>query len=166
MSTLYSLKRILTCKGLILIIILLLQGREAYPLGQGFVYTMVDVCDGALQGDAHLLRFDNGKVYAIDAGSTSKFANYLIKKNIHTIDRLFISHWHKDHYRGIQELVKAKITIGEIYGNGMPDRLLCDKEVPWGCDYEDIAAVLNYLKKRRYRFILLKPEKYFTPRIL
>jgi beta-lactamase superfamily II metal-dependent hydrolase len=65
------------------------------------IYTMIDVCGEPYQGDAHILRFANGLVYAIDAGQGSKFTTYLKNNNITAIDKFFISHAHKDHYNGI-----------------------------------------------------------------
>ena len=128
------------------------------------LYTMVIVCDDYLaNADAHLLIFDNKLTYAIDAGGNKKFADYLIKNNIKRINKLFISHWHKDHYGGLFELIKAGIIIDELYFNKLPKKDLCDREKPWGCDYEDILNTIRFLDNNKVKFHTLKSGDVFTP---
>jgi beta-lactamase superfamily II metal-dependent hydrolase len=65
---------------------------------QPMEWTMVDVNKVDLVGDAHLLRFPDGKIYLIDVGyEGGGLVQYLEKRKIKKIDKVFITHFHKDH---------------------------------------------------------------------
>ena len=58
-------------KGVIIFFIVLVlfyhtqaNASESYDV----MYTMINVCEKNHHGDAHILKFNNGTVYAIDAG--------------------------------------------------------------------------------------------------
>ncbi|NOZ11992.1 MAG: MBL fold metallo-hydrolase [Gammaproteobacteria bacterium] len=104
---------------------------------------MVNVNNTGLQGDAHLIQVKGGKTILIDAGyrgpARDQLIPYLLGKKIKLIDVVFITHPHRDHYEGVSEIIKSGIKIGEIYFN-IPDKKLCDKEIPWGCSYKEVAS--------------------------
>ncbi|HEC12009.1 MAG TPA: MBL fold metallo-hydrolase [Acidiferrobacteraceae bacterium] len=106
------------------------------------VWTMVNVNTTGLQGDANLIQVKGGKTILIDAGyrgpASSQLIPYLLKNNIKFIDVVFITHPHRDHYEGVGVMIKAGVKIGAIYSN-IPDKEICDKEIPWGCNYKDIV---------------------------
>lgn len=112
------------------------------------VWTMVDVNDTHLQGDAHLIEVRNGKTVLIDAGhlepAQRKLIPLLKEKGLHTIDLVFISHPHRDHYEGLRPLLNAGIRMGTVYFN-LPDKSLCDRESPWGCDYQQVLEYRQML---------------------
>jgi competence protein ComEC len=126
------------------------------------VYTMVDVCGEPYQADAHILTFTNGSVYVIDAGQRHKLTTYLKKNNINTIDEFFISHAHKDHYGGIIDVINSGIKIKTVYFN-MPDKEACDREKPWGCDYDHINKTLQFIKEHGIPIQSLKIGDIFLP---
>ena len=131
------------------------------------VYTMVNVCDEGQQADAHVLQFKDGTVYVIDAGGGNanvrkKLAFFLKKKKIHAIDILFISHAHKDHYEGIYDVLADGIKIRTLYFN-IPDREACDREKPWGCDYNQINKTLQVVRDRGIPVQSLKTGDIFHP---
>jgi len=129
------------------------------------VYTMVNVCDETQQADAHIVRFLNDTVYVIDAGmghTKHNLASYLKKNNLTTIDKFFISHAHKDHYEGILNVINAGIKIKAVYFN-MPDREVCDREKPWGCDYDHINKTLQFIKDHEIPVQGLKIGDIFLP---
>ena len=80
---------------------------------------MVNV-NNVRQGDAHLL-IDNGIHVLIDVGSPEQGASHLVpylrERGITTVQHLFISHPHTDHYGGIIALANAEIRIENIYYN-------------------------------------------------
>jgi competence protein ComEC len=129
----------------------------------GIVYTMIDVCGDPYQADAHILRFSNGLVYAIDAGQGSKFTAYLKKNNITAIDKLFISHAHKDHYNGIINVIQSGVKINTVYFN-IPNKEVCDTERPWGCDYEHILQTIKFIKDHSISVESLKAGDAFKPK--
>lgn len=114
-------------------------------------WTMVNVNFSEQQADAHVIRIKNGKTLLIDAGhrntAEDSLLPFLIGKSIKEIDIVFISHPHKDHYGGLDVLLDNNIKIKEIYFN-IPDKVTCDREIPWGCDYNDVLTLHHKLKNK------------------
>lgn len=116
------------------------------------VWTMVNVNHTVLQGDAHLIEVKNGKTVLIDAGylgpAKEKLIPFLHQAQIGRIDIAFISHPHRDHYEGLLPILEAGIKIGTIYFN-IPDKGMCDAEIPWGCNYEQILEYHRQLNRHK-----------------
>lgn len=117
--------------------------------GYDIEWTMVNENYSVQQADAHVIRTKDGRVILIDAGhvSTSRKAllPFLKQQSIKSIETIFISHPHKDHYGGLYTLLDSDIQIREVFFN-IPDKSVCDREVPWGCDYNDILSLHSKLK--------------------
>ena len=88
------------------------------------------------QGDASLIEAENAMVI-IDGGPNSGLHNYLKKRLASLkkedkaaglperdhlfIDAVFVSHFDKDHYKGLKQVLKDKnYRIGTLYHNGLP----------------------------------------------
>lgn len=71
---------------------------------------------------------------------------FLKKERIIHLDAVFISHPHKDHYEGLKAVLVSGIRISEVYFN-LPNKEICDAEIPWGCDYQQVLAYHELLKK-------------------
>lgn len=100
------------------------------------------------QGDAHLLRFPDGALFAIDLGDgNDHFPAYLRRHAIKRLDTILITHWHRDHYEGIRTLIADGVSIGRVISN-VPPKYNCDREIPWGCSYGDIMQILELLKAK------------------
>lgn len=102
---------------------------------------------GPIQGDAHLLRF-NETYWLIDTGyreAANTVITFLKENNISTLDKIFISHPHFDHYGGIVPLLQSGIKIHEIYFN-IPSKEFCLKE-PWGCFYHEISEIITKVEE-------------------
>ena len=101
------------------------------PLAQ---WTSVNVNSGDAQGDAHVITVGD-QVIIIDCGTYHEAQRglipYLETNNIKTINHLFVSHPHFDHYGGIVSLYESGIAIDKLYLN-LPLKEQCDDE-PWGC---------------------------------
>lgn len=78
------------------------------------------------QGDSAVVELPNGKVWVIDGGGIKgsdwdigRFvvAPALWEMGIHRIDKLFLSHPHHDHYKGLGFLAR-QFSPAEIYANG------------------------------------------------
>ncbi len=114
-------------------------------------WTMVNVNYSAQQGDAHVITIKNGKTILIDVGHRDTVEQSLLpfleENSIKEIDIVFISHPHKDHYGGLDLLLDRGVIIKEIYFN-IPDKEICDNEIPWGCDYADILRLHEKLKTK------------------
>jgi competence protein ComEC len=122
-------------------------------------WIMIDVNHSKQQADAHFITVRNGKTILIDAGhrntATKVLLPFLKEKLINEIDTVFISHPHVDHYGGLDILLDNDIKIKEVYFN-IPDKATCDKEIPWGCDYNE---VLSLHKKLRDKGVVIKVAK-------
>ena len=116
----------------------------------GVDWTMINVNKTKQQADAHLIQIKNGKTILIDAGhrntAKSMLLPYLEEHAVKKIDIVFITHPHVDHYGGLEYLLANHIKIGEVYFN-LPDKGICDKEIPWGCNYKDVLTVRNIYSK-------------------
>jgi competence protein ComEC len=111
-------------------------------------WAMVDIQESS-QGDSHVIQFECGEVIVIDCGPQGKsLLEYLRRHQIKSIKTVIISHFHKDHYGGLETLLLAGIHIGEVVVN-VPKPSQCDAEKPWGCDSFDIQRVLKLLNDRR-----------------
>lgn len=111
-------------------------------------WTMVNVCTTSLQADAHLLRVPDGRFLLVDAGDNEgRLVGYLRRRGVKRLERVLISHLHKDHYAGLTAIAEAGIGIGEVDLN-YPDRSVCDAEIPWGCDYPHIESTIGRLRER------------------
>lgn len=111
-------------------------------------WVMLDIVSKTEQADAHLIRFSDGKIVLLDAGNPSRrLVPVLEACGIYQIDLLLISHAHKDHYQGIPALLQNGISVKEARMN-LPVRSVCEGEVPWGCDYDDILSIKRLLETK------------------
>ncbi|MBF0352058.1 MAG: MBL fold metallo-hydrolase [SAR324 cluster bacterium] len=116
-----------------------------------FRWTMVNVNHTTLQGDAHLIQIRDGQTILIDAGyeqpAKEKLMPWLKQNYVKQIDRVFISHPHRDHYEGLFQIVKSGIRVKEVYFH-VPDRALCDAESP-RCVYQSVLDMKALLENRK-----------------
>ena len=119
-------------------------------------WTMLNVNEPLQQGDAHLISLANGMNLLIDAGprdlAEKSLLPFLEKRSITSLDLVFISHAHVDHYGGLDALLDHNIELKKLYFN-LPDRKRCEREVPWGCDYDDVQRIRKRLSSRGIEFI-------------
>lgn len=124
-------------------------------------WVMVNENYGLQQADAHFIKVKNGKTILIDVGHEATARHSLLpfldKKGVTKIDVIFISHPHKDHYGGLTALLEGDISIGTVYFN-VPDKDICDKEIPWGCDYKDITHIHKTLIERNIEVLSAHPD--------
>ncbi len=144
----------------LLILLALLMGLVGYGVwyigSKSLTWTMINVNYSPQQGDAHLIQASNGKNILIDAGHLAPARNalvpYLKSKGIKKLDMVFITHPHKDHYQGLQAILESGIAISEVYFNAV-GRQECDVEIPWGCDYDEIASYRVMLKNNQVKVL-------------
>jgi len=127
-------------------------------------WTMINVNSSQLQGDAHLIQIKNGNTVLVDAGNIApakaQLIPFLKRNSISEIDKIFISHPHIDHYGGVRVLLDAGIKIKEIYFN-IPNKSICDREIPWGCNYDDILETHQKLRKNGVTVKTIKANQSF-----
>lgn len=129
-----------------------------------FEWTMVNVNQTIQQGDAHFIRVKNGKTILIDVGSEApaqqKLIPFLKNRSINHIDTIYITHGHTDHYAGLRPLLNSGITIDKVVFN-IPNKTVCDREIPWGCNYNDIISIRKQLQSRGVKVLTTKGgDKY------
>ena len=128
------------------------------------VWTMVNVSTAHKQGDAHLIQSKGEENILIDAGFLAPATNSLVpllqSKKIEMLDLVVISHPHKDHYQGVKAVLEAGIKI-KSYIFHTPDKVFCDREIPWGCDYPDIVDYKKMLARSGAEEIKAKAGQVF-----
>jgi competence protein ComEC len=111
------------------------------------IWYVLDVSDQQNQADANLLIFGSGEVVLVDAGQTTNLLAAKIKRlGVSRIDKILVSHAHKDHYGGILDLLDSGVNIGAVYLK-IPPKAICDLELPWGCNHADLLKLQNSLEK-------------------
>lgn len=108
------------------------------------------------QADIHVLQFRKGNSQEsynvmIDAAFTDqaneKLIPWLKSRGISQIDEIFITHPHQDHYGGLWTLINNNFPVKKIWMN-IPNKEICDKEIPWGCDFKEIVSLTNLIKSK------------------
>jgi len=117
-------------------------GEEETPRA---TWHMVNVNAGKLQGDANLIQIGQ-KTIMIDAGYHSEAKEHLLPYlrglGIKQIDYFFVSHPHRDHYEGVRTLLENGIKIQKLFLR-VPPKEICDREIPWGCNYSDVLNLVD-----------------------
>jgi competence protein ComEC len=136
----------------------------ARPVHGNLDWTMINVNYAPQQGDAHLLQTDTGQNILIDTGhywaAENIMFSYLISKGVNKLDKVFISHPHKDHYAGLTMLLKKGVKVKEVYFN-LPDREVCEAEIPWGCDYAELLSYHQILLKSNVKVVVARAGMIF-----
>lgn len=112
---------------------------------------MLNVTPKEGQGDCHLLQFPNGTRVLIDPAegwdATGTAIEQLQKLQIDHLDLVIISHFHRDHYGCLVEMLNSGIKVDRVVLN-VPDKSIADLEIPWGCDWNHVQSVLAELRAR------------------
>jgi beta-lactamase superfamily II metal-dependent hydrolase len=102
-------------KSLVLVLSLMLLSANSI-FSQSLKVHSIDV-----HGDAHLVQTPSGKTMLFDAGSSwqvYKIKEFMESNNITSIDAVFLSHSHSDHYGGLmgEDGILATYHVSEFYG--------------------------------------------------
>lgn len=152
-----------TRRSFLVVSALALAGAAAakFWLGRPSVtrWTMINVCPGEAQADCHLLSLPDGTYALIDAADAVDAPGtalaYLQKHQIKRLALVVLTHFHKDHYGRLADMIRAGIVVERVAINLPGSREIADRERPWGCDWEDVQALLAFLRERSI--------PYFTP---
>jgi competence protein ComEC len=140
--------------GLLVMLLALILG--ALALASSFrstasgkvVWTIINVSHGDRTGDAHLLQTPNGENWLIDTGFADlaefMLLPYLQEKNIQHLDKLIVSHPHRNHYGGIHVLLNAGITIHDLYFDAPHPTPCANEDWAMGCDLEHVLNMQEY----------------------
>lgn len=124
-------------------------------------WTMINVSPVKNQADCHLIELSDGRVILIDAAEAADAPGtvvaFLKTQRIRHIDLVVLSHFHWDHYGKLLEIINAGIKVERVAINLPGSREIADVEKPWGCNWEDVQAVLRFLADHQI--------PVFTPKI-
>ncbi len=125
-------------------------------------WTMINVAPGQNQADCHLIEFPNGAKVIVDIADASDAPGtalaFFKKHRIKHIDLVVISHFHRDHYGRLVDLIKAGVKIDRVAVNLPASREQMDREhqgTPLA-DWDDVQATLEFLREKQI--------PYFTPK--
>lgn len=120
--------------------------------GSATVWTMLNVTPNMWQADCHLLEFPNGTLALIDVGEASDAPStivpYLAQRGIKHVDLVIISHCHVDHYGRLRNLIESGVTVGRVAINVPASRVIADREIPWGLNWEHLQSLLAFLREK------------------
>ena len=144
----------------VLVLVVLMLGCFGCRQTHATRWTMINVEGTQGQADCHLIEFPDGTHALIDAaeGWDAKGAAlaYLQAHKIKHLELVVLSHFHWDHYGKLLDLLNAGIKVDRVAINLPASREIADAEKPWGCNWEDVQAVLRFLADHHIT--------YFTPR--
>jgi len=153
------IKNLLVCLGLIFTCTLNVGCHSSLRIPETR-WTMINVNPAETQADCHLIEFPDGSTALIDvadaADAPGSALRFLQKREIRHIDLVVVSHVHHDHYGRLVDLIKSGVTVGRVAINIPASREIADVERPWGCDWEDVQATLQFLTDHKI--------PYFTPK--
>ena len=111
---------------------------------------MLNVTPGEGQGDCHLIEFQDGQKVLIDPAegwdAQGACVSALQRQGVTKLDLIVISHFHWDHYGQLRSILKAGIQVRQVAYNLPADRYVADAEKPWGCNWDDVQALLEELR--------------------
>lgn len=129
---------------------------------------------GHQQQDLYLIEFrspgqDRVVRMLIDAGDVSGMRDqglqFLKRQGVEHLDRVYITHPHKDHYAGLSLLLNSGVSVGQLVMN-QPMKAKCDTERPWGCDWEHIQQTLELARSRGVPHVELFVDDPQQPAVL
>jgi competence protein ComEC len=121
---------------------------------------MLNVNRGKGQADAHLLRLPDGTTIAVDLGqsgdSPGACLEGLLQRGIRHLDLVVLTHYHRDHYGCLMEILDAGITIGRFVHNPPPPEF-CARDTPWGCTWGEVSEIVSRITNSRTSVIIPTP---------
>jgi competence protein ComEC len=126
--------------------------------GQETRWTMINVTPGQVQADCHLIEFPDGSNVLIDIAdamdSPGRALAFLKNHKIRHINLVIISHFHKDHYGRLRDLVNSGIKVDRVACNIPATREQMDREhqgTPLA-DWDDMMSVLELLREKQISY--------------
>jgi competence protein ComEC len=143
-----------------IVLVTLIAGNACARKGETTRWTMINVTPAQLQADCHLIEFPDDTRVLIDAAEAADAPGvllaYLQAHKIKRLNLVLLSHFHRDHYGKLLDIINSGIKVDRVALNLPASREIADVEKPWGCNWEEVQSVLRFLADRHI--------PYFTPR--
>jgi competence protein ComEC len=116
---------------------------------------MIDVAPRQTQADCHLIEFPDGSNVLIDIADATDAPGtalaFLQNHKITHINLVVISHFHKDHYGRLRDLVNAGIKVDRVACNLPATREQMDREHQGTslADWDDVISVMQFLREKQ-----------------
>lgn len=119
-------------------------------------WIMLDVTPGETMADCHLITLPDGRHVLIDVAEGGDAPGAMLaqlrKAGVEQLALVVISHFHRDHYGQLPELLASEIKVEKVALN-VPDKRAADSEKPWGCDWWHVQQMLELLRKHNVPYI-------------
>ena len=125
-------------------------------------WTMIDVSPGQMQADCHLIEFPDGERVLIDVADAMDAPGtalaFLKKHEIKHVNLVIISHFHKDHYGRLVDIIKAGIKVDRVAISLPANRKRMDYEHKFTplADWDDAMATLRFLREKHIPYFMPK----------
>lgn len=114
-------------------------------------WAMLNVTPLEGQADCHLITLPDGRHVLIDPGAAwdapDSALQELNRRGVRELELVVISHFHWDHYGQLRKILQAGIAVKQVAVN-VPARRVAERERPWGCEFEDVQALMRELRDR------------------
>lgn len=115
-------------------------------------WTMLNVTPNEGQADCNLLEMPDHAMILIDVADGYDAPDVAVRQlhrlGVKHLSLVVISHFHRDHYGRLLDLIRSGVAVDNVVLN-LPDRRITLPEMPWGCDWDDVQAMLAELRKRQ-----------------
>lgn len=116
-------------------------------------WTMVNVSPNGQQADCHVIEFPDGQVAMIDVADAADAGGaalgYLRAHRIDAVDLVVLSHFHRDHFGRLKDVIEAGIKVRRVaYNLPAAGASLAESEAPWGFVRAEAESLLQYLSQK------------------
>lgn len=116
-------------------------------------WTMVNVSPNGQQADCHVIEFPDGQVAMIDVADAADAGGaalgYLRAHHIETVDLVVLSHFHRDHFGRLKDVIEAGIKVRRVaYNLPAAGASVAESEAPWGFVRAEAEGLLQYLSQK------------------
>jgi len=116
-------------------------------------WTMVNVSPNGQQADCHVIEFPDGQIAMVDVADAADAGGaalgYLKAHHIETVDLVVLSHFHRDHFGRLKDVIEAGVKVRRVaYNLPAAGASVAESEAPWGFVRTEAEALLQYLAQK------------------
>jgi beta-lactamase superfamily II metal-dependent hydrolase len=116
-------------------------------------WTMLNVSPNQEQADCHLIELPDGRNVLIDIADAADAPGAAVRalqaRGISHVDLVVLTHFHRDHYGRLKDLVNSGVTIDAVVFNlPAPNATSTDAEAPWGFSRAEANDLIQFLREK------------------